>query len=238
MVLMCQRLLPQAKRDTIYMQGSASFKLSKRHVPVRVYCSPHNPGAKDLAHEMNAMWPGLLQIVEELASWDDFRSCDHMLVYLNALTWTHSVESLAAEIAEAMHLELHLQPCHEFPSVLDPGSWRHSLEFKEVMDATPARLKKWPTNIYSQIAIALKGGTLRDVGLGILAGRLAQRVSKDSSRTTGSLSKRLAGGATARMRQKWSRTVQLGMLRPVSCGESVGRNTTDDAFAPTVQSCV
>jgi hypothetical protein len=73
---------------------------------------------------------------------------------------------------------LHLQPCHEFLSVLDPGSPRAALEFKQVMDATPEDLKKWPTNIYSQIAIALKGGELREVGLANLAGRLAIRVPK------------------------------------------------------------
>jgi hypothetical protein len=33
------------------------------------------------------------------------------------------------------------------------------------MDSTPADLKKHPTNMYSQIAISLKGGELRDVGL-------------------------------------------------------------------------
>eukprot|EP00966_Prymnesium_polylepis_P317009 7324646-Prymnesium_polylepis.1 len=46
------------------------------------------------------------------------------------------------------------------------------------MDATPADLKKWQTNIYSQIAIALKGGELREPGLATLAGRLAQRIDR------------------------------------------------------------
>eukprot|EP00966_Prymnesium_polylepis_P024069 554302-Prymnesium_polylepis.1 len=46
------------------------------------------------------------------------------------------------------------------------------------MDATPADLKKWPTNIYSQIAIALKGGELREPGLANLAARLALRVAQ------------------------------------------------------------
>eukprot|EP00966_Prymnesium_polylepis_P218233 5051218-Prymnesium_polylepis.1 len=93
----------------------------------------------------------------DVQSWSDLRSCDHMLVYLNALTWTHSPEALAAEIREAMREGLHLQPSHEFPSALDPYSARHALEFKEIMDATPADLKTYPTNIYSQIAISLKG---------------------------------------------------------------------------------
>eukprot|EP00966_Prymnesium_polylepis_P183372 4249686-Prymnesium_polylepis.1 len=48
---------------------------------------------------------------------------------------THSPESFAAEIRFAMREGLHLQPCHEFPSVIDPGSGRHALEFKQIMDA-------------------------------------------------------------------------------------------------------
>jgi hypothetical protein len=92
-----------------------------------------------------------------------------MLVYLTALTWTHDPEPFAAEIREAQRQGLHLQLCHEFPSVIDLGSSRYALEFKAVMDATPADLKKWPTNIYSQIAIALKGGELRKPGLSVLA---------------------------------------------------------------------
>eukprot|EP00966_Prymnesium_polylepis_P120482 2784304-Prymnesium_polylepis.3 len=96
-----------------------------------------------------------------------------MLVYLNALTWTHDPEPLAAEIREAMREGLHLQPCHAFPSVVDMGSARHALEFKQIMNLTPGDLTKWPTNIYSQIAIALKGGELREPGLAKLPGSAA-----------------------------------------------------------------
>ena len=89
-----------------------------------------------------------------------------MLVYLNALTWTHEPEELSADLREAMRVGLHLQTCHAFPSSIDPGC-RHALEFSRIMNATPADLKKWPTNIYSEIAIALKGGKLRKPGLAI-----------------------------------------------------------------------
>ena len=44
------------------------------------------------------------------------------------------------------------------------------------MAMTPADLTREPTNIYSQIAIALKGGELRKPGLANLAERLAVRV--------------------------------------------------------------
>eukprot|EP00966_Prymnesium_polylepis_P165919 3835311-Prymnesium_polylepis.1 len=77
MVLMCQRLLPEAKRD-IYLQGASSFQLPKGHFTVTVCCSPHNPGARELADELNSIWPGLLQVAD-LQSWSDLASCDHFL---------------------------------------------------------------------------------------------------------------------------------------------------------------
>jgi hypothetical protein len=168
MVLICQRLLPEAMRD-IYLQGSASFKLPRKHTAIKVYCSPHNLGARELADELNEGWPGLLQFTSDLSM------CDHMLVYLNALTWTHEPEKLAPELHRAMRVGLHLQPCHEFPSSIDPGS-RNALEFWKIMNVTPADLTKEPTNIYCQIAISLKGGDLREPGLANLAARLAVRV--------------------------------------------------------------
>eukprot|EP00966_Prymnesium_polylepis_P118220 2733398-Prymnesium_polylepis.1 len=124
-----------------------------------------------------------------------------------------------------MRVGVHLPLCHEFPSVLDPGSADHagcdlrrmlcvlggvrklgywpvavsrldpgsvlggvhsipavratrSSSKKQVMDATPEDLKTWPTNLYSQIAIALTGAELREPGLANLAARLAVRVGR------------------------------------------------------------
>jgi len=134
-----------------------------------------------------------------------------MLVYLNALTWTHDPELYAAEIREAVRVGLHLQPCHEYPSVVDvsrvdPGSARHALEFKQIMDSTPADLKEWPTNVYSQIAIALKGGELREPGLANLAERLARREGS-AIRTT--YSDAAAGSNLAGARRRSSRRTSL-----------------------------
>ena len=168
-------VLPEAETRGIYLQGAACFELPKGHSAVSVFCSPYNPGARELAEGLNDIWPGLLRVADAQSS-SYLRTCDHMLLYLNALTWTHEPEALAADIREAMRVGLHLQPCNELPSVLDPGSVRGAIEFKRIMDATPADLKKGPTNIYSQIAIALKGGELREPGLANLAARLAVRV--------------------------------------------------------------
>eukprot|EP00966_Prymnesium_polylepis_P033430 777327-Prymnesium_polylepis.1 len=75
----------------------------------------------------------------------------HACLPLNALTWTHDPEPFAAEIRNAVRMGLHLQACHEFTSVVDAGSGRHALEFKQIMDSTPADLKTWPINIYEPI---------------------------------------------------------------------------------------
>jgi|EP00966_Prymnesium_polylepis_P200777 hypothetical protein len=178
MVLMCQRLLPEAERD-IYLQGASSFTLPKRHRSVKVYCSPHNPGARELAVELNGVWPQLLEFGEDVGA------CDHMLVYLNAVTWAHNPEALTVDISEAQRLGVHLQLCHEFPSVMDPGSPRKALGFKQIMDTTPSDITSGESNIYKQIAIPLKGGKLREVGLAAVAAKLATLVSRTTATDAG-----------------------------------------------------
>ena len=172
MVLVCERLLPEAERRNVYLQGASSFKLPKRHCAVRVYCSPHNLGARELTEELNGIWQGLLGLEEDVGA------CDHMLVYLNAITWTDDPEALAVDIREAQRVGVHLQLCHEFRSVLDPGSARKAQNFKYIMDATPPDLSSGARNIYKQIAISLKGGELREVGLAALASKLVIRVPR------------------------------------------------------------
>eukprot|EP00966_Prymnesium_polylepis_P184934 4286082-Prymnesium_polylepis.2 len=142
-----------------------------------------------------------------------------MLVYMNARTWTHDPELLApAEIREAMREGLHLQLCHEFPSVIDSGSERHALEFKQIVDATPADLKRWPTDVYcDRVAIALKGGELREPGLANLAARLAVRKIISSSKgalSTNRRSKRIIRRASKkpRLTQASSRDVNVGYV--------------------------
>ena len=63
-----------------------------------------------------------------------------MLVYLNAVTWTHAPEPFAADIREAMRMGCTCSRAmgHEFPSVLDPG--RAALEFNELCLAFVDRL--------------------------------------------------------------------------------------------------
>eukprot|EP00966_Prymnesium_polylepis_P269981 6237011-Prymnesium_polylepis.2 len=86
--------------------GASGFKLPKGHFTVSVHCNEHNPGARELAEELNGIWPGLLQLAD-VHSWNDLSKCDHMLIYLNAETWTHYPEPFAAEIIEALRAGLH-----------------------------------------------------------------------------------------------------------------------------------
>eukprot|EP00966_Prymnesium_polylepis_P152692 3527103-Prymnesium_polylepis.2 len=55
MHLLCQHLLPEAKRD-IYLQGDAHFDLPQKRVAIKVFCSPNNPGAAELAKELNQVF--------------------------------------------------------------------------------------------------------------------------------------------------------------------------------------
>jgi len=227
MLSICQRALPD-ETQRLYMPGSESFALPKGHVATRMYCSPHNLGAHELAEELNDTFaterstkkmpslpslpslqsmrairnpmsrrsssrvPGanesstavgmqlgsrLITIVDEV---NQLGECSHMLLYLNGATWTHAPGELSSDIQKAQSLGVHLQLCHEFPSVIDTGSARNALEFKKIMHATPEELKQGDCNVYRQIAIALKGGDLRDVGLSNLAALLVQPVEDTS----------------------------------------------------------
>jgi len=173
MVLLCQHLLPEANRE-IYLQGAASFTPLPEHASIKVYCSSHNPGAKELVDELNVVWAHLLEVV------DDVDASDHMLLYLNAATWAHNPERLAAEIRQAQRLGVHVQPCHEFPSAIDPvpGGDRAAISFKLIMNSTPTQIKSGRTNVYTESVIPLKSGQLREVGFAMLAQRLTTHVPR------------------------------------------------------------
>jgi len=271
MVLMCQRLLPETERRDIYLQGTVSFKLPKGYVPSRVYCSPHNPGAREIAGELNAFVEansrtnsrrissfrssrqtvvsracgsrisrvtrrkthgdgvsGRLLEVVEVGSWSDLGNCDHMLICLNAQTWSLEAETLAADIREAMREGLHLQLCHEFPSVLDPDTQRHAIEFKQIMDMTPVDLRKGQTNIYRQIAIPLKAGALREPGLAHLASRLARYAPRESVHLGDPAASQRSTRRLQKLRSKKdalsNRDVNVGAIQPEEMDAALDSN--------------
>jgi len=278
MVLMCQRLLPETERRDIYLQGTVSFKLPKGYVPSRVYCSPHNPGAREIAGELNAFVEansrtnsrrissfrssrqtvvsracgsrisrvtrrkthgdgvsGRLLEVVEVGSWSDLGNCDHMLICLNAQTWSLEAETLAADIREAMREGLHLQLCHEFPSVLDPDTQRHAIEFKQIMDMTPVDLRKGQTNIYRQIAIPLKAGALREPGLAHLASRLARYAPRESVHLGDPAASQRSTRRLQKLRSKKRRAEQQGRQR---WGHPAGRDGRSPRLEQSSYACI
>ena len=122
---------------------------------IRIFCSEANRGAAGLAAELNLHWPDLLVVEESAAACS---ACDHMLIYLNAHTWSHAPGKLAADIGRAQRMGLHTVCAHEFPSVVDHGSARGAIDFKNVIDGTPPHLKSGDTDLYEDIAVPLKAG--------------------------------------------------------------------------------
>merc|ERR1711988_2026154 len=85
-----------------------------------MYGQESPPGARQAARQRARVAPSagkiaprVLHVASDLAMLPD---CDHMLVYLNDLTWTrgeHGTEQLAKEVRQAMDAETHLIFAHE-----------------------------------------------------------------------------------------------------------------------------
>jgi hypothetical protein len=110
---------------------------------------------------------------------EEMGACQRMLVYLNGLTWTSGSESelFAADVKRAMDAEKPLLLVHEMPGAVDVVAERHSVQFDSFFacdqGATPDELQQ--RNIYSSIAIPLKGGAWRRVGLVMMVEELGGR---------------------------------------------------------------
>jgi len=146
-----------------------------------LYTSPHNAGAKELAEELarsdvlNAKSKGPkveLSFTSNLVSRD---RCEHMLVLLDDRTWTsgETTDAFVKEIESGMAAGVHMLCVHEFPSVV--GKARHACDFAKNFrsDWTPEHLQGGDTNLYKEIALALKGAEWREPGLVALASKIA-----------------------------------------------------------------
>lgn len=111
---------------------------------------------------------------------DDFDSlaaCEHMVIYLNSLTWTSGETSaaFAAEVRRAMSLKCKLLLAHEMIGLSKTQNVnRYGCEFASFFacerGATPGDLIG--RGIYAQIAVALKGGAWREPSLVTLGAAL------------------------------------------------------------------
>merc|ERR1719271_1723889 len=103
-----------------------------------------------------------------------------MLVLLDDRTFTSG--EYTAKFVEHMHegmcVGVHMNCIHEFPAVVGPP--RHECEFGLFFgdDWTPSHLMGGKTNLYKEIAFALKGAEWRQPGLVAVASKLASSAAE------------------------------------------------------------
>ena len=171
----------------MYMQGEAATGKVMLPSPLtgrqyHLFCSHFNAGSEELALEMQKsdVWETKGRKASAPLTYttdaSKLTSCDHMLVLLDERTWTSGEDTakLVEHIHEAMRLGVHLNCVHELPSVVGPP--RHACEFGLMFgdDWTPAHLLGGLTNLYKEIALALKGIEWRKPGLVAFATKIAE----------------------------------------------------------------
>jgi len=102
-----------------------------------------------------------------------------MLVLLDCRTWTSGDDTarFVEHIHAAMEFGVHITCVHEFPAVVGPR--RHECEFGLMFgeDWTPPHLTGGKTNLYKEIALALKGAEWRQPGFVAFASKVAASTS-------------------------------------------------------------
>jgi hypothetical protein len=186
--LIAQRGIALGQR--LYLEGEAATR--QVHVDVlspvsgrthHVFCSQFNAGAAEVLNELAASCvisgQRIISGQQQLLFTSDFaqlRTCSHMLVLLDARTWTSGEDTfqLGSHVEEALRSGVHLCCAHEAPSLL--GTQRFASEFKTILDATPDHLcgRDGPANLYKEIATALLTDEWRKPGLFALASKLAE----------------------------------------------------------------
>jgi len=184
--LIAQNGILQGRGGELYLQGEAAMGKISLPPPLNgrechLFCSDFNAGAKDFAEELAKapVWvtSGKKASVPLTYTTDvsKLASCDHMLVLLDTRTFTSGEDTakFVEHIHQAMRAGVHVNCIHEFPAVVGPP--RHECEFGLFFgdDWTPAHLTGGPTNMYKEIAFALKGAEWRQPGLVAVASKLA-----------------------------------------------------------------
>ena len=198
---------PRTPRPTerYYVDGEiVSIRLGALPPPVQpgaayhLYCSAHNLGAIELMEEasrergfrlVNAPFhhgEPAANVLYVTSDPTQLSTCDHALLYLTSQTWTRGEASaaLAAELSQAMECGVHVMLAHEMPGVGGQEA-RHGCEFGSFFacdeGATPQELLQ--RGIYSEIAVALKGGPWREASM-VLLGQALGMPREDSKVTT------------------------------------------------------
>lgn len=108
-----------------------------------VYCSPLNPGARELLSELRE--ERHLDKLKLTTDVTDMRYCEQMLLYLRDDTWNHgNSESLAEEVMRARRLHMPLLLVHEQIGLGQEA--RRGVAFEAIIASTPrARPLTTPT---------------------------------------------------------------------------------------------
>jgi hypothetical protein len=203
MRLIAESVLPVNVQGQTYVQEEITQVENIRLLPPQVgkkfhaFCSPNNPGAIELIHELSAKF---LAKVETATDLDQLRECEHMVVYLTvrwpphssrlsrdgrhtppphcyspiptqAKTWTRGAGSaaFAAEVASAMERSVPLLLLHEMPGEGGQAE-RHGVDFSAFFACPEGSTPQEliQSGIYGDIATPLKGGAWREASLVML----------------------------------------------------------------------
>ena len=138
--LIAQNGILHGAAGELYLQGEAAMGKVSLPPPLKgrefhLFCSPFNAGAKEVAEELrdSSVWvtegkkASVPLTITTNAS--KLAACDHMLVLLDARTWTSGDDTakFVEHIHQAMSVGVHLNCIHEFPAVVGPP--RHECEF-------------------------------------------------------------------------------------------------------------
>lgn len=193
MRLIAERLL-DSDAGTTYVDGELICHKLKMLPPPKdkhtyhVCCSDRNPGALALMEELAEKRSLQLRVAQEgsleppvrtvcepqeevlfvTTNVNHLEECDHLLLFLTSQTWTRgdASEALADEIRRAMDLNVHVLLTHEMPGTGGQEA-RFGCEFGSFFGATPSDLLK--RGVYSEVAVALKGGPWREASMMMLA---------------------------------------------------------------------
>ena len=192
--LIAQRGVLGGKSGELYLQGEAATGAVVLQPPLagrkyHLFCSPLNMGAAETAEELmrSDVWvmagtkprqrSATLTWTSDISELD---ACDHMLLVLDSRTWASGADTagMIEDIHAAMRYGVHIICVHEFPSVVGPT--RNQCEFGLMFndDWTPLHLTTGASNLYKEIAIALKAVEWRKPGLVALASKIASSATE------------------------------------------------------------
>jgi len=135
---------PIAAPSELYLQDEVAYSKVSLPQPLgrrkyHLFCSKFNAGALELAEELResdgfvAKGKGKGAALTLTTDVDELSECDHMLILLDARTWTSGADTAAfvEHVHKAMRIGVHITCVHESPAVV--GSPRHACDFSQMV---------------------------------------------------------------------------------------------------------